>query len=79
MDTTAGHVESTPPIEVGSGGKVGFGSTNPQQARDNRIPENEQYRTRAPKGIFIYDNHADMDRDRLRWTVERIVERERNG
>jgi hypothetical protein len=32
-----------------------------------------QYRTRAPKGIFIYRNHEEMDADRMKWTVEAIV------
>jgi hypothetical protein len=32
-----------------------------------------QYRTRAPKGVFIYRCHADMDADRMKWTVEAIV------
>jgi hypothetical protein len=34
-----------------------------------------QYRTRAPKGIFIYSSHEEMARDRERWTVAAIVER----
>jgi hypothetical protein len=38
-----------------------------------------QYRTRAPKGIFVYRSHAEMDADRLRWTVEAMVERARNA
>ena len=38
-----------------------------------------QYRTRAPKGIFIYRSHEEMEADRLRWTVEAMVERARNG
>ena len=37
------------------------------------------YRTRAPKGVFIYSSHAEMDADRLRWTVEAMVERARHG
>jgi hypothetical protein len=36
-----------------------------------------EYRTRAPKGVFIYYSRADMDADRLRWTVDAIVERHR--
>ena len=39
----------------------------------------QQYRTRAPKGIFIYRSHEEMEADRLRWTVEAIVERARHG
>ena len=36
-----------------------------------------QYRTRAPKGVFFYGSAADMDADRLRWTVDAIVEKHR--
>jgi hypothetical protein len=38
-----------------------------------------QYRTRAPKGIFIYRSHEEMEADRLRWTVEAMTQRARNG
>jgi hypothetical protein len=38
-----------------------------------------QYRTRTPKGLFLYRSHAEMDADRLRWTVEAMVERARNA
>ena len=38
-----------------------------------------QYRTRAPKGVFIYRTHEEMEADRLRWTVEAMVERARGG
>jgi hypothetical protein len=37
------------------------------------------YCTRAPKGIFIYRNHEEMEADRLRWTIEAMLERARNG
>lgn len=36
-----------------------------------------RYRTRAPKGIYIYHSAEEMDADRLRWTVDAIVERHR--
>lgn len=36
-----------------------------------------RYRTRAPKGVFVYDSAEAMDRDRLRWTVDAVVERNR--
>ncbi len=38
-----------------------------------------QYRTCAPKGIFIYRSHEEMDADRMRWTVQAMVEAERHG
>jgi hypothetical protein len=36
-----------------------------------------RYRTRAPKGVFIYSSAEEMDADRLRWTVDAIVEKQR--
>jgi hypothetical protein len=38
---------------------------------------NAQYRTRVPKGIFFYETHEEMVRDRERWTVDAIVARHR--
>jgi hypothetical protein len=37
-----------------------------------------QYRTRVPKGIFVYYSAEEMEKDRLRWTVDAIVERQRS-
>jgi hypothetical protein len=54
--------------------------------RDGGIPTPEdratmarqaQYRTRAPKGVFIYNSAAEMNADRLRWTVDAVVEKHR--
>jgi len=36
-----------------------------------------RYRTRAPKGVFIYYSAEDMEADRLRWTVDAVVEKHR--
>lgn len=36
-----------------------------------------QYRTRAPKGVFVYYSAEEMDADRMRWIVEGVVERHR--
>jgi hypothetical protein len=36
-----------------------------------------RYRTRAPKGVFIYYSAEEMDADRLRWTVDTVVEKHR--
>jgi hypothetical protein len=38
-----------------------------------------QYRTRVPKGVFYYQNHEAMTRDRERWTVDAIVARQIAG
>jgi hypothetical protein len=32
-----------------------------------------QYRTRAPKGVFIYASHEDANRDRERWLVDAML------
>jgi hypothetical protein len=34
-----------------------------------------QYRTRAPKGVFIYGSHAEMEADRLRWLVQAMLDK----
>jgi hypothetical protein len=36
-----------------------------------------RYRTRAPKGVFIYRSAEEMQADRLRWTVDAVLERQR--
>lgn len=36
-----------------------------------------RYRTRAPKGVFLYESAEQMDADRLRWIVDAIVEKRR--
>jgi hypothetical protein len=38
-----------------------------------------RYTTRAPKGIFIYRSHEEMEADRVRWRVEAMVERASHG
>jgi len=35
------------------------------------------YRTRAPKGVFAYDSHDAMTRDRDRWEAEAVARRAR--
>ena len=35
------------------------------------------YRTRVPKGVFIYDSHDEMTRDRERWETEAVAGRMR--
>jgi hypothetical protein len=34
---------------------------------------NARYGTRAPKGVFFYESHEQMVRDRERWTVDAMV------
>ena len=32
-----------------------------------------RYRTRAPKGVFIYSSHEEMEADWLRWHAEAMA------
>lgn len=34
---------------------------------------NARYRTRAPKGVFIYYSHEAMEADRMRWLVDAMI------
>ena len=38
---------------------------------------NARHRTRVPKGIIFYGDHEEMIRDRERWTIEAIVQKQR--
>ncbi|WP_437617813.1 hypothetical protein [Sorangium sp. So ce1151] len=55
-----------------------LGQPPPPASRD-ALAAMARYRTRAPKGIFVYRNHAEMEADRLRWTVDAMIERARHG
>jgi len=44
----------------------------------DRMTEMARYRTRAPKGVFIYSSHEEMEADRQRWLIEAMVERARS-
>jgi len=60
---------------------VGRGKSRDGQPLDARARDAmaalARYRTRAPKGVFIYCSAEEMERDRLRWTVDAVVERQR--
>src|SRR6185437_9446121 len=45
----------------------------PSAATRAAMDANLLYRTRVPKGIFIYQNHEDMTRDREPWPLEAIL------
>jgi len=42
-----------------------------------RMTEMARYRTRAPKGVFRYSSHEEMEADRLKWLVDAMVEKAR--
>lgn len=43
-----------------------------------RMADMARYRTRAPKGVFIYGSHAEMEADRMKWLVDAMVEKARD-
>lgn len=53
----------------------------PSAAARSAMTASAGQRTRAPKGIFFYQSHAEMVRDRDRWTIAAIVatQRQRSG
>lgn len=48
----------------------------PNAATRSAMDANARYRTRAPKGLFFYESHEQMARDRERWTIEAIVQKQ---
>ena len=48
----------------------------PNEATRSAMDANARHRTRAPKGVFFYESHEQMARDRERWTIEAIVRRQ---
>ncbi len=49
----------------------------PSRVARDAMAATARYRTRAPKGVFIYHSHDEMVRDRERWTVDAMVARRR--
>ena len=50
--------------------------TVPNATTRAAMDANAGYRTCAPKGLFFYESHAQMARDRERWTVEAVVKKQ---
>ena len=48
----------------------------PNAATRSAMDANARYRTRAPKGLFFYESHEQMTRDREQWTVDAIVQKQ---
>jgi hypothetical protein len=42
----------------------------PSAAARHALSQMAQYRTRVPKGVFIYSSHEEANRDWERWRVE---------
>jgi hypothetical protein len=54
------------------------GAPPPRTSRD-ALTKMAGYRTRAPKGVFVYRSHEEANADRDRWIVEAIVAKHRDG
>lgn len=60
---------------VGARRRPPLGQPPSREARD-ALTKMAQYRTRAPKGVFIYKSHEEANADRERWLVDAIVARQ---
>lgn len=49
----------------------------PSPAARDALTRMARYRTRAPKGIFVYRSHEEANADRQRWTVDAVVANQR--
>ncbi len=50
--------------------------TLPSAAARSAMDANAGYRTRTPKGLYFYESHEQMARDRERWTIDAIVHKQ---
>jgi hypothetical protein len=48
----------------------------PSTITRSAMDANARYRTRAPKGLFFYESHEQMAKDRERWAIEAIVQKQ---
>ena len=51
----------------------------PSRIARQAMGEMARYRTRAPKGIFLYRSHEEANRDRDAWLMDAMVEKRRHG
>jgi hypothetical protein len=49
----------------------------PDEASRAALARMANYRTRAPKGVYFYETHDAMAADRLRWSVDAVVDKAR--
>lgn len=47
----------------------------PDEASRAAMAKMANYRTRAPKGVYLYETHEAMAADRLRWSVQAVVDK----
>ena len=51
----------------------------PSQEAREAMTRLASYLTRAPKGIFRYKSHEEANRDRAKWLVAAMVDKQKNG
>jgi hypothetical protein len=47
----------------------------PPPASRSAMSQMAHYRTRAPKGVFVYRSHEEANQDRERWLIDAVVTR----
>jgi hypothetical protein len=45
----------------------------PRRASREAMSQMAQYRTRAPKGVFLYSSHEEANQDRERWLIASML------
>lgn len=61
-----------PVREVGRRRQAPAGAPPPAENRA-AVDRTARYRTRAPKGVFVYKSHEEANRDRDKWIVDAIA------
>lgn len=76
-DNDEQHGSDQQPIGLTVGRRRARTGQPPDEASRTALASMANYRTRAPKGVFLYDSHEAMAADRLRWTIEAVVAKTR--
>lgn len=71
------HSDDQQPIQRTVGRRRPRETGPPDAAARAALADMARYRTRAPKGVFIYRNAAEMEADRLKWLVDAMIARQR--
>lgn len=60
-------------VRVVGARRTALGGSPPSPASRAAMTEMAQYRTRVPKGVFIYASHEAANRDWERWRVDGML------
>ena len=61
------------PIRLTVGRRRARTGQPPDDATRTALASMANYRTRVPKGVYLYESHEAMAADRLRWAIEAVA------